>query len=1233
MSSIRIIDTRFRILKGGKVGLAFSLALCGAVSVYGQDFFTSGSNYTTSTLTLSGNTVTTYANPSDANATFSTNGGSIVFKPAQSVYYSYDGLALINTNGTSDLSDDTNQSIGNMGLKVFADGIITSNFFGSYIDQTTIDANTTLYKHFSYVDPTIYTVNINADTNVSTISKEATTSTINRVPTSNYSGAYTANIVLDGNNTITGAVDISSDGNIYINGKVDFNGTVNSSTTNINTTQDVNFKENVTSRVNVNQASNVIFEKNLSSYLYTSFNSGANVIVDGNFTGNESFTDYYNTRNYYADIAAYGGTILIKGDTNANVYSSDSIVTLDNGLTSGAIQFGSGGQVIIKGGSTLNNVIGSNSYGTLTFDKNTTTTVYGNIGTRYAHNVGLTSTLDYYDYSSSSKIGEISLDSGDLIVDGELLASNSIKFNDGNATITLKGDLLTGSITTNINNTGAIYLTGTKNFYDKDRNVSNNGAYLEVEGDIGAADKKIATLDINSSDSTDITKITGKIYAVNTNVRSGNTIVLAGAGSSLHTSLNIDSNNTFDFISTGTGQTIENGLGTADKVFSILKLGDSNTSNSGITIDGDIYATNTKFYGTSTSLTELTITGQIYTNSITVDNNNSGILNYNSLTTLANSQIGTSDKMLAEVNFNTLGNNIHQIINYDIYAVDTSIGGTTGSTTLSLVDVTGNYDFVGASNIQEFRGGTSVNFDRNTTFGGNLWIENGTSAINIGTKTLTVNGRINTQNGGMSFTVNTKDITGADSATSEATGSGQIVSSGLNMSGSEKIRINYVGSLANAGTYILVDNGGSLSGNYDQNDTTSFVTDNSFSIDTRVHTVGNDLIVAADRTGGGDYAVKDLYVEKSATQGHFSNNAAKVIAGISGSGAQAGDMIEVIQKLELDSFGYGNTAEKLAVQVKKLAPIVNTSLTQTALSATNQITNTVGSRISDIRGLSSGDEVLNKAVWIKLISASGTQDKVGDYDGYTLKSSGAVFGFDKILDSGITAGVSAGYIKTDTDQTDFRTGDSASTTSYQFTGYGSKTFGKAYVDGSIAYATHSTSGNRATAIDREASYVADATQISAKVAAGYSFKYNNGVFLTPFASLDYSTVSQGAYTETGAGSIGLSVDSVSFARGSYGLGANVKKDVKLGNSIYTPEFNIGMNQYFGETQVDTVAQFAQGEKFTTEGSTMMKSMFNYGIGVSTKLSERTNISVNTDFKQSDNNFKSTDVQFAFRLMF
>lgn len=1026
------------------------------------------------------------------------------------------------------------------------------------------------------------------------------------------------------NNTGTGTTNFSHDvGATTINvdsGISNFTNDVVATTTNIGTGV-ANFNTNGTGTT----SSNIVFSANTAAT--TSSTGSYTTSVLGSATANL--------------INGLTGAINFAGnDATVNVWDgkaiSSTITTATNSNT---------GTVNYRGDGTISSTVGASGLGIKEL----------NINTNNDQNTlsGVTASGDIYAGIVNLKNDGILTLSDGVDITGTTTSETNV------TSLTGTTQVLAAALNGSNENTGTIKVLGTS----------------VITGVVGSNDAAIKTIEAGTNSKT--VTFNNMVYAKNLNYTGNGTVILNGqAGLDANTEgmkgtvdfgTNVTNTGTLQIgdnvnLTTGTagiqfsdangatltfnGSSIVNGNVGSLSGTDTFKVINGGVATETVTFNNNVYfmdSLNLSSTGTikiadgkyaqrnSTSAT----TGAI----VTTSTNGQGVLNYLGGTTLYG-EIGTTGAKLAAVNFNTDSNNVVEEIGYNIYATNTTVGHTpsTNDSSTNLVDVTGQYDYAGATTIKEWRGQTAANITDDITFGGNLIIADAKSAINFGTSHVTVDGAFTTNDGAMSFTVNTKDITSGNQAASTSSGSGQVTTAALNMSGSEKVHINYVGSLANNGTYTLIsDTGTTGTGTYSHVDGDGKVTDNSFAIDTKIDktAVGSDLILRADRTAGGNYSADQLYVQKSDTKGHFSNNAAVALAGISANGSQTDDMIEVIQKLELDSYGYGNSKENLAVQVQKLAPIVNTSFAQTSIGATKLVTDTVGSRLSDVRGLSSGDAIADKGVWAKVIGSTASQDKVGQFDGYSLSSGGIVFGIDKELQNNTIIGLAAGYTNTKTNQDDFRDGDTSTTDSYQLSLYSSKTFDKAYIDGSLAYTKHNTDGTRSTAIDRVASYDVDANQLSAKINGGYNFLFEKEVTLTPFASLEYSNIKQDSYKEKGAGAISLSVDDVTVNRGAAGLGVKISKEIKTENKVvYIPEFKLGANKYFGDDDVEVTAQFDQGNKFITKGAEMSDMMYNAGLGLKTKFTEDTSVSLSTDYERSnDGDFQGVNGQLTFRMQF
>lgn len=1022
-------------------------------------------------------------------------------------------------------------------------------------------------------------------------------------------------------------------------------------------------------------------------------NSGAND-ANSTFTGNVYAVDVNNTgtgtSNFQGNVVAttinvLTGTSNFAGDANSTTtkitsgtanFASNVNATTTNigtgtgnfntlgGTTTSAIAFDGNGTANLHTGLSGTVNFGGNDATVNVWDAKSisgviTTTINNKGILNYLGDGTIASTVG----ATNMSINELNINTNNdqntttsVLASGDIFANTVNLKNSGTLTLANTVDITTTNVTTDNNNTGALNILGTS----------------VINGIVGASDKVIAT--INAGVNAATTTFNSMVYATTLNYDGNGTVILNGAAGMKGT---VDFNNRGGELQIGDNVSLtvgNSGIQFADANTSTLRFngtsivsGDVGSSagtdrfksiyagatGETVTFGGNVYVMESTLHvsGTGTVNLQGNLDGGLLYDAdgiVNVSNGQSisvvtpnllavrtsadstGTLNYLGSTTL-DTYIGEIAKKLKAVTFNSASNNVTQLIDKNIFADTVTIGGASGTTATTVQNVTGLYDYAGGTTMYAWTGGTTANIDGNITLGGNLVIANATTAVNFGKSQVAVSGDMNTTGGAMSFVVNTNDIT-TSNATSTPTGSAKIIVDGnLNMAGTEKVIVNYLGSLANSGSYTMIDatNGTPLT-SYDQNETGFLVKDNSFSIDTRVENTTGDLIVHADRTGGNTYTANQNYIVKSATQGSYSNNAAAILGGIAADGTQTGDMVQVIQKLDIDSFGYGDTQANLAKQVQRLAPVVNNSITLSTMGSSTLALNSVSSRMSELKGtsvasntsasssgLSAGDNSLSNGVWAKVIGTAATQDKVGQYDGYKTNSYGMAIGADKKLDSDVIIGLALGYTNSDIDQEDFRSGDTSKVKSYQLMAYASKEFGKAYLEGALAYGMHNTDASRATAIGRIAQASIDANQYSARLAAGYRVDLQNKLTLTPFASFDYAHLVQDAYSETGADALNLNVNEVTTDRSKLGLGLRIGSEWEQNSGKLQADLKLAAYQYLGSDSADVTAQFAGGgAKFVTPGVSSDDTLYNLGLGVKYQISKTTSLGLSLDYDRS-----------------
>ncbi|PUE63916.1 autotransporter outer membrane beta-barrel domain-containing protein [Arcobacter caeni] len=1079
--------------------------------------------------------------------------------------------------------------------------------------------------------------------------------------TGSISGAGTLTTTGATNQTITGAVGNIGNLNVSNTGfTTTVAGNVNAANTKIDSTLIMTDGSNVTSTIT--GTGNLTLDGN-STVTGTVGNSTTS-LGSINANGASDKTVIFKNDVYAINTNIGAGTVdfnTASGTTNTNIIFTDKgIANLNNGLT-GNIDFsGKDATINVSNGK---GILGSvqtlalNNTGILNFQGDGTIT--GNIGSSITSgikelNINTNNEQNTPDGVVAGVVGlarELYTDVVNLKNNATLtLLDNTNMLNSG-----LGSDKI--FITTNVTNTGTLNFKGTSNItgevgqsdkvlytinagvtgetvtfndmvyattlkYSDDGKVVLNGdnsSNASSEGMIGTVDfdNKAGTLAIG--DDVNLT-----VGAAGTQFINGNDAILEFAGSSIITGIlggNTAGNSTFKEIHAGAdGKTVTFKNNVYVKESTLHVSGKGTVNFQGNLIGSLIY--DDDGVANVSDGKNIVVSSSVLV-AVTTATTDTGSLNFLGTTTLY-TDIGTSTKRLKNVTFGSAGsasNSYTQNLDKNIYAQNTYIGNGTNQTILEMND--------------------------DITFGGSLTVR-ANSALDVSTHDITVTNNLTLAANSLTrFKIYTDDITASGSSVGAPSGS--ITTDTLTIDDNAIIKVNYIGTLYGAGSYNLIFANGII-GTYYGTEANGKVSDNSI-IDSIIKVDGNNLILFADRTGGGKYGVEDLYIEKSGIGEHYSNGASQALAGYAyDTLVREGALGNIVTRIEELDGGLYLSSEKKAQMVeiqKLLAPVANNSSIQSSLTASTLVSSTIKDRMSDMRfssstdfipysGYSSGTYTLNNSLWIKAMGSKATQSKVQDYDGYNSTTLGFVAGMDRTLRSGSTIGLALAHANTKINQTDFRSGDSADTQSIQFSTYGSMDFDDTYVDGILSYARHDTDSTR-TANSGKLSSSSTADQISAKVEVGHRVYFEDVATLTPFVSVEYGNLNQKGYTEKGTAyqNDALKVDSVKVNKGTLGAGAKLSTNLNIGDTVIVPEFKLAAYNAFGDTKADIKAQYVGGgNQFVTPTQDLNKTMFNAGLGVKTTLSESTSLMIGVDYDRSkDGNFQGYSGNVSFRLNF
>ena len=1085
----------------------------------------------------------------------------------------------ISNNSTLELTDGSNIT-STIKTSKDSQGILT--FLGDSIATGTIGTHTEKLAQINAAD-TGKTVRFNSSLNADKLNLIAD-GTVVLADNSNINSSITTTInnqgTLDfeGNSTVTGEIGTSLESlkeiTLGTSGKT------------------VNFKKDV-------YASNIIFESD------GTVNSDGNLTTDINFSGNNATVNISDGKGILGSVETLAtnntGILNFKGDGVIDgIIGSASLGIKELNINTNNEQDSGGNGVIVTysalGRELYADVISLRNNATLTLGDNVNLINTGSDDILVKVDTNNTGTLTFLGTSS---------------IQGEVGESNKI-LNTINA----------GAIGETVTFDDMVYAKNLK--YLADGKVVLNGNKTPDslnEAMIGTVDfdTKSGTLEIG--DNVNLTTGTSGIQFTN-----ANDAVLKFAGNSIITGIlggNTAGNSTFERIYAGAdGKTVtfKNDVHVQEANDTTLHVSGTGVVNFEGNLVGDlIYDAN----GTVNVNNGKSIIVSTISTAVKTANNHTGILNFKGETTLYGN-IGTSILGLESVTFaseGTANDSYTQVINKNIYAQNINIGNNLNKTT---VDITAD-----------------------TTFNGNLNLGSN-SILNVDEYDIIVADNLDlASNSTLKFKVYTTDLSAGQAV--ENANSGGITSDSLSIADNTKININYDGTWNGAGKYNLVTTSNTVTTNYEGTELNGLVSDNSI-IDSVVKNDGTNLTLFADRTSGGSFDAEDLYIVKSEIGEHYSNGASQALAGYANEKDRAGALADIIRNMEELEGGLVVSDAKKQEMIKTqrlLAPTANNSNMQTSITASNLALSTIGGRLGDLRrdsmavfspnyiGLSSGNNSFDTSLWIKAMGSSATQDKIKNYDGFDTSTYGMVGGMDKTLNNGSVFGLALAYSTTKTNQ-DNLASDGSDTTSIQATAYASKEFGNGYVDGYLSYGQHKTDGTR-TANSGKLSSRVDADQISAKVETGYSIPVNDGIFVTPFTSLEYGMLNQKGYTEKGTSyqNDALKVDGIKSNRGTVEVGAKMTTNIALEDVLIIPQFSASVYNSFGDTKSDIKAQFVGGGKeFVTPVQELNKTMINVGFGVETKISDSTSLIFDIDHDRSkDGSFEGYSGSVTFGVSF
>jgi len=154
----------------------------------------------------------------------------------------------------------------------------------------------------------------------------------------------------------------------------------------------------------------------------------------------------------------------------------------------------------------------------------------------------------------------------------------------------------------------------------------------------------------------------------------------------------------------------------------------------------------------------------------------------------------------------------------------------------------------------------------------------------------------------------------------------------------------------------------------------------------------------------------------------------------------------------------------------------------------------------------------------------------------------------------------------------------------------------------LSYAQNFNEGNRHVvvgSIDRVAEADYKSQLLAARVGIGFPIK-KQGIDILPKASLNYVKLSTDTYTETGADSLNLTVETDTLTKYTVKVGVNISKEIQLINGgVFVPELKTGLSYDMGDDFSTSSSTFqGGGSAFSTNGLDAEDLSSDLGVGLS-----------------------------------
>jgi outer membrane autotransporter protein len=309
-----------------------------------------------------------------------------------------------------------------------------------------------------------------------------------------------------------------------------------------------------------------------------------------------------------------------------------------------------------------------------------------------------------------------------------------------------------------------------------------------------------------------------------------------------------------------------------------------------------------------------------------------------------------------------------------------------------------------------------------------------------------------------------------------------------------------------------------------------------------------------------------------------------------------------------------STSQELSQAASQTLPLFIGSTDQAVSGALSDINRVVQARIESNLGLSAGDGFAgDKHAWLKPFGSWADQHDDKGVPGYKANTGGFAIGGDAALSDGYRFGMAFAYASSHIDGKSSVAPQSATVDLYHLIAYGSYNLAP---DTELNYqfdiGNDRVEGTRhlpTFGVTAKSTY--DATVVHGGVGIGRSYKLSEANTFTPSARIDYTSIRDKSYSESGADALNLNVASHSTEQLLVSVDAKFTHKISDSTTLLA---NLGGAYDANAKQASITAAFAgdPGVSFVTQGLEPEAWTTRGGLGVASKTAGGTEFTARYD---------------------